>query len=153
MTRLLLALVLTLCAWGSALAADAYVSSARDGDYRVALDELSLAILDHGYTVVKIQPVDKGLRNKGYELYEDYKLVFFSSKEIERQALALGPELATLLPLKIILYQDKHTVVAAAPVLDGWRKAFGAANAQDLIRRIDQDVRGILAQYGTLFAR
>jgi hypothetical protein len=147
-TRLLAVLALTFCAWGSAVAGEAYVSSARDVDYRVALDELSLAILDRGYTVVKIQPVDKGLRSKGYQLFEDYKLVFFSSKDLERQAMALGPEMATLLPLKVILYQDKRAVVAAAPVLDGWREVFPSDSGQALIRRIDQDIRGILQQYG-----
>lgn len=152
MRKLLFVLAL-LCACGQAAAAEAYVSTSRVVDYRVALDELSLAIVDHGYTVVKIQAVDKGLRSKGYELFEDYKLIFFSSKELEQQVLAIAPEMVTVLPLKLIVYQDKQAVVAAAPVLDGWREVFRTETAQELIRRMDRDVRGIIAQYGQAGAR
>jgi hypothetical protein len=33
-------------------------------------------------------------------------------------------------------------------VLDGWREVFPSDSGQALIRRIDQDIRGILQQYG-----
>jgi uncharacterized protein (DUF302 family) len=140
-----LALWCLICA-GPAHAED-YLVATRHADYRVALDELSLAIVDRDYTVVKIQGVDKGLRSKGYELFDDYKLVFFSNKQLEREALTLAPEFATLLPLKIILYQEGNRIVAVAPALAPWRHAFASAPAQALLLRFEQDTRGILDQY------
>jgi uncharacterized protein (DUF302 family) len=152
-TKLVAAFLVASCAWLSPAAAESYFSSAKQADYRVALDDLSLAILDHGYTLVKIQPVDKGLRSQGYELFEDYKLVFFGNKELERTAIAATPELAALLPLKIILYQDKERVVAAAPVLEPWQEVFRSSPASEVIKRFDRDVRAILEQYGgTLYS-
>lgn len=142
--RLVWLVVLTLA--GQVWAED-YLVASRQADYRVALDELSLAIVDKDYTVVKIQGVDKGLRSKGYELFEDYKLVFFSNKKLEREALALAPEFATLLPLKIILYQEGDRIVAVAPPLAPWRHAFSSARAQAALMRFENDTRGILDQY------
>lgn len=148
MRRILTALAMALSLAAHAAVAESYISSTRPADYRLALDDLSLAIADNGYTVVKIQPVDKGLRSKGYALSEDYKLVFFGNKELESLAIAAAPELATLLPLKIILYQDGDQVVAAAPVLAPWQQVFTSTQAKAVLRRFDRDVRAILEQYG-----
>ena len=80
--------------------------------YQSALDDLALAINNHGYTPTKTQPVDQGLRAKGYEA-TDYKLIFFGDKEQLDQVLAVNPEAAMLLPLRIILYRDDDVVIAA----------------------------------------
>lgn len=148
MRSILAALGLMLCIGKAASAGDAFISAARQLDYRVALDELSVAILNNGYTVVKIQPVDNGLRSKGYALRDDYKLVFFGNEELARKAVAAAPELATLLPLKIILYQDHDRVVAVATVLEPWQSVFPSHQAKQVLRRFDHDVRAILEQYG-----
>ena len=144
-----IARVLTLLlACNAAVADDAFISAKRQEDYHVALDELSVAIMDKGYTVVKIQPVDQGLRSKGYPLYENYKVVFFGNEELEQQAIAAAPELATLLPLKVVLYQDQGRVVATTQQLESWRKVFPSRQAQAVLQRFDRDLQAILEQYG-----
>lgn len=144
--RLLLGMLLALGCFNAV--ADSFVYAEREADYRVALDELSVAIMDQGFTLVKIQPVDKGLHSKGYEVNEGYKLIFFSNKDMEAKALKIAPEMATLLPLKVILYQEEGKVVAGAYVLDSWRQVFDSEAAQEWIRHADRDVRSILKQYG-----
>lgn len=114
--------------------------------YQTALDDLSLAINNHGYTPTKIQPVDQGLRAKGYEA-SDYKLIFFGDKEQVDQVLAVNPEAVMLLPLKIILYRDGDVVIAIAPNMEMWKGVFGSEALNLMINQWQKDVLSILQEF------
>ena len=87
------------------LAGDIFLTATRQSAYRSALDILTIAITNHDYTLIKIQPVDQGLRRKGYHA-TDYKLLFFGDREQVDEILKVSPEASVMLPLKIILYQN-----------------------------------------------
>ncbi len=114
--------------------------------YQTALDDLSLAINNHGYTPIKIQPVDIGLRAKGYEV-SDYKLIFLGNKEQVDQVLAVNPEAAMLLPLEIILYRDGDVVIAIAQTMEMWKGVFGSEALNLMINQWQKDVRSILREF------
>ena len=114
--------------------------------FQSALDDLALAINNHGYTPTKIQPVDQGLRAKGYEA-TDYKLIFFGDKEQVDQVLAVNPDAAMLLPLKIILYREGDVVIAIAPSMDMWKGVFGGKALDLMIDKWQKDVRSILREF------
>ena len=107
---------------------------------------LTLAINNHGYTPTKIQPVDQGLRAKGYEA-TDYKLIFFGDKEQVDQVLAVNPEAAILLPLKIILYREGDVVIAIAPSMEMWKGVFGGEALNLMINQWQKDVLSILQEF------
>ena len=145
--RYLLAIVLAL--WiTSVLAMDdsMFMSAEKHTSYQPALDDLSAAILDHGYTPIKIQPVDQGLRKKGYDA-SDYKVIFFGKKSQVDKVLAIHPAAAVMLPLKIILYHKGDVVVASAPRLEMWKGVFHKKAINDMIDQWQKDLAGILKEY------
>jgi uncharacterized protein (DUF302 family) len=122
-----------------------FLTAEKQSEYRAALDDLSIAITDLEYTIIKIQPVDKGLRKKGYET-DNYKLVFFGDKKQMDRVLKANPEASVLLPLKIIIYQDAEMVIASAPSLAMWKGVFG----EELDHMIDSwqtDIQAILKEF------
>jgi len=110
------------------------------------VDDLSLAINNHGYTPLKIQPVDEGLRAKGYVI-ADYKLIFFGDKAQMDMVLAVSPEAAVMLPLRIILYREGDVVIASAPSMEMWKGVFGGEALNLLINQWQKDVMAILQEF------
>ena len=123
-----------------------FLSATKQIDYEAALYDLSLAINNHGYTPVKIQPVDEGLRAKGYES-SDYKLIFFGDKEQLDKVLAVSPEAAVMLPLRIILYREGDVVIASAPSMEMWKSVFGGEALNLMINQWQKDVLSILQEF------
>lgn len=128
------------------LAGPLFFSATKQVDYEAAVDDLSLAINNHGYTPVKIQPVDEGLRTKGY-VTSDYKLIFFGDKEQLDKVLAVSPEAAVMLPLRIILYREGDVVIASAPSMEMWKGIFGGEALNLLINQWQKDVMAILQEF------
>jgi uncharacterized protein (DUF302 family) len=130
------------------LAGDMFLSAEKRTAYRAALDDLSVAILDHGYTPIKIQPIDQGLRRKGYES-SDYKVIFFGNKAQVDRVLALYPEAAVMLPLKVILYQKGDVVIASAPRMDMWKAVFDKEPLNEIIDQWQNDLIAILHEFSS----
>lgn len=143
---------LAVCAmllWLSAARADElFLSAARQDDYRPALDALTAAILDHGYTPVKLQPVDEGLRRKGYPS-SDYKVMFFGNKAQVDEVLAVQPEATVLLPLKVIIYRHGDVVIATTPRLEMWKQVFHSDALDRLIDVWQNDLSAILQDFSS----
>ena len=128
------------------LAGPLFLSATKQIDYEAALDDLSLAINNHGYIPVKIQPVDEGLRAKGYET-SDYKLIFFGDKAQLDKVLAVSPEAVVMLPLRIILYREGDVVIASAPSMEMWKGVFGGKALNLMINQWQKDVLSILQEF------
>ncbi|MHB8915032.1 MAG: DUF302 domain-containing protein [Thiobacillus sp.] len=128
------------------LAGPLFLSATKQIDYETAVNDISLAINNHGYTPVKIQPVDEGLRAKGYETSE-YKLIFFGDKPQLDKILAVTPEAAVMLPLRIILYQEGGVVIASAPSMEMWKGVFGGEALNSMINQWQKDVLSILREF------
>lgn len=128
------------------LAGPLFLSTTKQVGYETAVDDLALAINNHGYTPVKIQPVDEGLRAKGY-VTADYKLIFFGDKAHWDKVLAVSPEAAVMLPLRIILYREGDVVIASAPSMEMWRGVFGGEALNPLINQWQKDVMAILQEF------
>lgn len=128
------------------LAGPLFLSATKQVDYEAAVDDLSLAINNHGYTPVKIQPIDEGLRTKGY-VTSDYKLIFFGDKAQLDKVLAVSPEAAVMLPLSIILYREGDVVIASSPSMEMWKDVFGGEALNPLINQWQKDVTAILQEF------
>ncbi|MEJ2107166.1 MAG: DUF302 domain-containing protein [Acidiferrobacteraceae bacterium] len=140
---LMCALLLTVSL--PAAADDLFVTVSRHCNYESAVNELSYAIADNKYTLVKIQPVDEGLRHRGYKA-PNYKVLFFGDKTQVDRILKDNPQASVIFPLRIMLYQDGDTIVASTYKLDMWKGVFGK-DLDPLIDKWDRDVRNILRQY------
>lgn len=141
MKRFFLALAL-IAAFVQATAAP--VSSSKTGNMQTALDDLSLALLDHGYTLVKVQPVDQALVKRGFA-DPGIRLVFVGKEEQVRQALAEDPDLLNLLPLRLTLESDHGQVRISSDDLASWRE--NRPSASPVLQQWEDELAAILADY------
>ena len=61
--------------------------------------------------------------------------------------LAVNPEAAILLPLKIVLYREGDVVIAIAPSMEMWKGIFGGEALNFMIDKWQKDVRSILREF------
>ncbi len=141
MKKFVLALAL-IAAFAQATAAP--VSSSKTGSMQTALDDLSLALLNHGYTLVKVQPVDQALVKRGFA-DPGIRLVFVGKEEQVRQALAEDPALLNLLPLRLTLESDNGQVRVSSDDLAIWRQNLPAASG--VLQSWEDQLAAILSDY------
>ena len=76
-----------------------------------AINQLEIAIQDHGYKVARIQRVDVGLASGGFKTAE-YRLVFFGKPEEMREIEQRYPQLLPYLPMKIVIFAEGDSTLA-----------------------------------------
>jgi len=139
--RLIPAIALTL-ACSAAVAAP--LSASKGANMQSALDDLTAALLDHGYTLVKVQPVDQALVKRGFA-DPGIRLVFVGKEEQVRQALATDPALLNLLPLRLTIEQDRGRVRISSDDLSIWRERLPEADR--VLRAWEAELAAILSDY------
>jgi uncharacterized protein (DUF302 family) len=135
--------VITLVA-ASFHAAAAPLSVSRSGSLQSALDGLSVALLNHGYTLVKVQPVDQALVKRGFA-DPGIRLAFVGNETQVRQALATDPALLSLLPLRLTLKHDNGRVRVSSDDLAAWRKE--SERGAPVLQQWEDELGAILADY------
>lgn len=136
--------LLIILAVASVHTAAAPLSASRDGNLQSALDGLSVALLNHGYTLVKVQPVDQALVKRGFA-DPGIRLAFVGKEAQVRQALATDPALLNLLPLRLTLEHEDGRVRVSSDDLAAWRKAGTAGGA--VLQQWEDELGAILADY------
>ncbi|GMR19547.1 MAG: hypothetical protein BMS9Abin36_0142 [Gammaproteobacteria bacterium] len=82
-------------------------------EFPETMNLLQDSIIDHGYTVSRVQRVDIGLSKTGHRTAE-YRLVFFGKAgEITRLSRST-PELIPFLPLKIVIFAEGEETLLLA---------------------------------------
>ena len=147
MKSLTVILILYCLVSSQVYANEKFLMAKRHGDYTSALDSLTIAIADHNYALIKIQPVDKGLRLHGYKT-GNYKVVFFGNGKQFDRLVAAHPEASVMLPLKIMLYQQGNTIVASAPDMQMWKGIFGS-DSTPIIEGWRRDMQRILQDFAS----
>jgi len=81
-----------------------------------AMLHLQDAITKHGYTISRVQHVDKGLTAKGYKT-KNYKVVFFGKKTEIESIKSNFPQLIPFIPLSITLIEKNkiNTITGLRP--------------------------------------
>lgn len=110
-----------------------------------AINDLQLAIQEHGYQVARIQRVDVGLASGGYATAE-YRLVFFGKPAEMREIEDRYPQLLPYLPLKIVIFAEGNSALALSynPAL--LQTFFKIDPLQSCIQQWEKDIRSILNQ-------
>lgn len=117
-------------------------------EYPEAMAMLQEAIGKHGYTVARIQQVDKGLESGGFASPRQYRVVHFGRKEQLVQALKHFPQLLAYLPLRIAVMEEaggtRLTALRAGLIgLEGGQGGHGGELAA-LLAEMDSDLARIL---------
>lgn len=104
---------------------------------------LQEAISAQGYTLSRVQRVDIGLTEFGYET-DKYRVVFFGKPEEIRSLSARHPELIPHLPLQIAIFAEAEETLLATANPTYLSEAYGDPELTALFVRWEQDLRAIL---------
>jgi len=120
------------------------VSASKVGTMQTALDDLSLALIDHGYELVKVQPIDHALVKRGYA-DPGIRLAFVGKEEQVQQALATDPALLSLLPLRLTLEKEADAIRISSDDLAQWRERMPSSGP--VLQKWEDELAAILSDY------
>lgn len=128
----------------TATAQAAPLSASKAGSMQSALDDLSLALIDHGYELVKVQPIDQALVKRGFP-DPGIRLAFVGKEAQVRQALAADPALLNLLPLRLTLENDDGRIRVSSDDLAQWRDQVPSSGT--ILQEWEDELAAILSDY------
>lgn len=107
-----------------------------------AMLQLQELIGEQGYTVSRVQRVDIGLTQSGYQT-DKYRVVFFGRAEEIKRLIADHPELVPYLPLKVAIFAEAENtmLVASNPAL--WERFFPDPELAPVFARWAGDLQAI----------
>jgi uncharacterized protein (DUF302 family) len=120
------------------------VSASKAGSMQSALDDLSLALIDHGYQLVKVQPIDNALVKRGYA-DPGIRIAFVGKEEQIQQAIAADPALLNLLPLRLTMEKDADGIRISSDDLAQWRERMPSAGP--VLQKWEDELAAILSDY------
>jgi uncharacterized protein (DUF302 family) len=83
-----------------------------------AMTSLQNAIIEHKYTLSRVQRVDIGLEKAGFKT-DRYRIVFFGKHTEMKSIIDEYPEMAVYLPLKVVIFaEDEETMLVGLNPLD-----------------------------------
>lgn len=111
--------------------------------FEESMAALQEAIAAQGYTVSRVQRVDIGLTEFGYQT-DKYRVVFFGRPDEVRALSARYPELIPHLPLQVAIFAEgEETLLVTANPLD-LAASYANPELERIFARWERDVRSIL---------
>lgn len=136
----LLALTLALNAQAEPLSVSKAV------DMRQALDDLTLAAVNHDLVLVKMQPIDTALAKRGFE-NPHIRILFIGSESAVRWAEAVEPRLLNLLPLRLSLIQREGRMTVMSDDFDLWLREFPEGLAHQMVLVWRSELKDLLETF------
>ncbi|HEY9199924.1 MAG TPA: DUF302 domain-containing protein [Gammaproteobacteria bacterium] len=140
--RVLCAVLLGVVCAFAAQAEDMLMVRAR-APFEESMSVLQQAIAAQGYTLSRVQRVDIGLTEFGYQT-DKYRVVFFGKPDEIRSLSERYPELIPYLPLEIAIFAEAdETLLVTANPLD-LATAYADPELEKVFARWERDVRAIM---------
>jgi len=139
--RTLLALLLLLVTAG--VRADDMMMVRSSLAFEEAMLALQHAIVEHGYTVSRVQRVDIGLTASGYQT-DKYRIVFLGKLDEVRELTARYPQLIPYLPIKVTIFAEGEETLVATFDPSLFRELVPDSEARFLFMRWKNDLHSIL---------
>jgi uncharacterized protein (DUF302 family) len=136
--------MVSLLALSSAQAAAASLTASKEADMQTALVDLTIALENHGYQLVKVQPMDKALVKRGFD-DPGVRLAFVGKASQVQQALDTDPALLNVLPLRLTMVRENGRVHLHSDDLDEWRKRSPAG--EGVVQAWQGELADILADF------
>lgn len=131
-----------------ASADSAYLQASCELDYPEAIAHLQDAIGKAGYTVSRIQHVDNGLLERGYQS-DKYKVVFFGKPEQMAEVIERHPAMIPFVPLNFTVSRQGKQVLVSSLAPSQLSQLGVSADAEKLVARWQRDVEAIVRRYAT----
>lgn len=116
-------------------------------DFDSVMTELQEALLKRGYSINKIQPVDKGLAKAGYTL-DTYKVIFYQKTEDMAEIKSLHPEFTAFLPLTFTLVKNRDSVSIIGMPFNMLLKNAPSKSIRRLVKKWRKDSNAIVREIG-----
>ena len=108
-----------------------------------AMTSLQNSIIEHKYTLSRVQRVDIGLEKAGFKT-DRYRIVFFGKHDEMKAVTDKYPEMAVYLPLKVVIFsEDEETMLVALNPLH-FSDALGKPEFNILFKRWANDMKSIM---------
>ncbi|MCG6871062.1 MAG: DUF302 domain-containing protein [Gammaproteobacteria bacterium] len=148
-------LLVGLLAAPSFAAGDAILEAHTNEAFPEAMLRVQDAIIDHGYVISRVQRVDFGLTQSGFNEEGRYRIVFFGRPQEIRRLAEEHPRLIPFLPLKITLSQAENETETMVLALDPRQLAalYPDPALAPVFARWRADLRSILAAADRRHAR
>lgn len=135
-------LLMSLLTVAAVQAEDMLMARAR-APFEESMSVLQQAIAAQGYTLSRVQRVDIGLTEFGYQT-DKYRVVFFGRPDEIRSLSERYPELIPYLPLEIAIFAEAdETLLVTANPLD-LATAYANPELEKVFARWERDVRAIM---------
>lgn len=108
-----------------------------------AMLTLQDSVREHGYTLSRVQRVDIGLTQFGYQT-DKYRVVFFGKKEEIDRLVERHPEMIPYLPLKVAIFAEEHETLLVASNPVRFAQFFPAPDLAIVFQRWENDLRSIM---------
>lgn len=148
MMKSLIVLAAVIATSVNAKADKAYLQATCAMEFPEAMAFLQDSIQRQGYTVSRIQHVDKGLLERGYET-DKYKVVFFGKPAQMLEVVNRYPLLIPFVPLNITISREDGRTSVSTLAPEQYSALGVPADAGPLIAQWQQDVEGIVQRYAT----
>ena len=141
-------LVLGINLAGSAAlpAEPAFLQARCDQDFPEAMSFLQNSIRQRGYTISRVQHVDKGLKQRGYQSLK-YKVVFFGKADEIDDIRLHYPQLLPYIPLSITITQQERFNIISGLRPKKLAAMFTSRLPMDFFERWEKDFNYIFARY------
>lgn len=108
-----------------------------------AMSALQNAIIDHQYTLSRVQRVDIGLKKAGYKT-DRYRVVFFGRYDEIKSITDRHPEMAAFLPLKFVLFSEENDTILVALNPRHFDRIVSDETVKPLFKRWAEEVKAIM---------
>jgi len=99
-------------------------------------------IREHGYQLSRVQRVDIGLTEFGYDT-DKYRVVFFGKPREVRTLSASYPELIPYLPVKVAIFGEREETIVVTTDPDWLGEFYPASDLKPIFRRWKTDLQSI----------
>ncbi len=136
--------IVLLCIAGSSFASEQDVLMVRSTmPFPEAMSSLQNSIIEHKYTLSRVQRIDVGLEKAGFKTSR-YRIVFFGKHDEMKLLTDSAPQIAAFLPLKLVIFSegDETMIVALNPL--HYDSATNKPEHTLLLKRWHNDIKSIM---------
>jgi uncharacterized protein (DUF302 family) len=128
------------------LASEAFINAGCEIPFPEAMAGIQNIIKKQGYTVSRVQYVDKGLTERGYKT-DSYRVIFFGKNENIQLVRERYPALLPFIPLSIVVIENGQTTDISTLYPEMLSEIYKTDEIKELVKLWSDDVTQIFEEF------